>query len=63
MRTFQIHYTEYKEIKLGSGKYLTQQISAKDSDSATEKFLNNKKSLGEIVVVNAIITIPEESKS
>lgn len=60
MRTYEINFLEYEDIKFGSGVNRVGYIEGKSKDEAINNFLNQAKSTGRIIVVNTTKQIPNK---
>jgi len=62
MRTYEITFMEYEDIKFGSGINRTGYTEGKSEDKAINNFLNQARSTGRLVVVGTTRHIPNKEK-
>jgi hypothetical protein len=63
MKTFEISFTEYKDIKFGTGIKRTEYTEAKSEEHAINNFINQARSTGRLVVVGTTRHIPDKQKA
>jgi len=62
MRTYEINFMEYEDIKFGTGVDRTGYTEAKSEQDAVNNFLNQARSTGRLVVVGTTRHIPDKEK-